>query len=214
MRLLSLSEGGGSAGLTAKEWCEKYNLIAATNAGMFQQDYRTHVGYMKVGSHINNGRKNEYQSVAVFGPLTKKLCAFRIFDVDSCEIDSVVDHYRSVVQNLRLIDRAGRGRLAQQPKRWSEAAFGEDRQGRALFVFCRSPYSMHDLNKMLMSLPIDLVCAQHLEGGPEAQLYVRWAQGELDLVGSYETAFNESDKNRIAWPIPNVIGVARKKPEP
>jgi hypothetical protein len=51
------------------------------------------------------------------------------------------------------------------------------------------------------------VAAQHLEGGPEAQLYINMGGTELEVVGSYETDFNESDDNDRAWPIPNIIGL-------
>ena len=33
--------------LTAKEWSERYNLSVVINAGMFQEDYSSNVGYMK-----------------------------------------------------------------------------------------------------------------------------------------------------------------------
>lgn len=69
---------------------------------------------------------------------------------------------------------------------------------------------MHDFNDLLLALPIDLQCAQHLEGGPEAQLYVRTDALELELVGSYETGFSPSDGNDAAWPIPNVLGLVRR----
>ena len=55
---------------------------------------------------------------------------------------------------------------------------------------------MHDLNNILLSLPIDLVCAQHLEGGPEAQMYVKVGKTEIEKIGSYETTFNEDDVNK------------------
>ena len=54
---------------------------------------------------------------------------------------------------------------------------------------------MYDFNKILLDLPIRLVAAQHLEGGPEAQLYARYGDWTIDAVGSYETGFYESDAN-------------------
>jgi hypothetical protein len=211
LRLLSASQTGEPTGLNAKEWCEKYNLAAATNAGMFQQDHSTHVGYMKSGSHINCPRKNSYKSAAAFGPLRKDIPLFRIFDLDVDNIDSIISRYTNVIQNIRMINRAGENRWSQQDREWSEAALGEDREGRALFIFSRSPYAMHDLNRILLSLPIGLVCAQHLEGGPEAQVYLRWGKTEVELTGSYETSFSEDDLNQIAWPVPNVIGIVPKE---
>ncbi|HEV2965243.1 MAG TPA: hypothetical protein VG649_25685, partial [Candidatus Angelobacter sp.] len=69
------------------------------------------------------------------------------------------------------------------------------------------PFSMHDLNRELLSSGIGLVAAQHLEGGPEAQLYLHVGKVEQEMFGSYETKFNPNDANPAAWPIPNVIGV-------
>ena len=211
LRLLSISQTGEPMGMNAGEWSEKYKLAAVTNAGMFQQDHSTHVGYMKSGGHINCRRKNDYKSAAAFGPLRPGLPPFRIFDLDVDNIDSIISRYANVIQNIRMINRAGENRWTSQPKRWSEAALGEDKEGRALFIFSRSPYAMHDLNRILLSLPIGLVCAQHLEGGPEAQLYLNWKSRKLELVGSYETAFTEHDDNQMAWPVPNVIGIVPKE---
>ena len=98
----------------------------------------------------------------------------------------------------------------QQNKKWSEAALGEDKEGNILFIFCRDPNSMHDFNDILLGLPIDLVCAQHLEGGPVASLYFSYRGIEINEVGSFETRVNESEKNDSALPIPNIIGVVRK----
>lgn len=69
---------------------------------------------------------------------------------------------------------------------------------------------MHDLNRELLRADIGLVAAQHLEGGPEAQLYVKVGKFELEFVGSFETGFNENDSNVVGWPIPNVLGVKRR----
>jgi len=212
LRLLSVSETGEPSGCTARQWCQKHNLVAAINAGMFMTDYRTHVGYMKSGDHINCASVNSYESVAAFARLRPDIPEYRLFDLDEIHLDSVNALYGGVVQNLRLIKRPRENRWSQQDRRWSEAAMGEDRDGNILFTFCRSPYSMYDFNHLLLSLPIDLVSAQHLEGGPEAQLYFNVGDREVELSGSYETGFMEGPGNLVAWPIPNVLGLVRKKP--
>ena len=66
---------------------------------------------------------------------------------------------------------------------------------------------MHDLNQELLASDIGLVAAQHLEGGPEAQLYLHAGETKLEMFGSYETSFREDDNNAVAWPVPNVLGV-------
>ncbi len=205
LALLSSSDGMK----TARHWCESEGLSVATNAGMFATDYRTHVGFMSERGHVNNPGWNHYQSVAAFEPVSDTAPRFRIVDLDGGELTAseVDERYACVVQNLRLIKHDGINRWSPQEKRWSEMALGEDSEGRALLIFCRSPYSMHDFSDILLSLPIDVVAAQHLEGGPEAQLYIDVGETQLEMFGSYETDFVENDGNDRAWPIPNVIGL-------
>ncbi len=197
--------------LTAQEWCEKYDLIAATNAGMFQQDFSTHVGYLRHDGHVNCARSaTKYLSAAAFNPIDTTQPPFRIFDLDATSLDHVKEQYQTVIQNLRLIKHPGRNTWSQQDKIWSEAALGEDKHGNILFIFSRSPYSMYDLNHILLKLPIDLVAAQHLEGGPEASLYLSHNGHLIERMGSFETAFMPFDTNEKFWPLPNIIGIVKK----
>ena len=211
LKLLSASETG-SEYLTTRQWCEKYNLAAAINAGMFMTDYQSNVGYMKNFEHLNNQQIHpEYQSVAAFNPKKSNFPPFKIFDIDEESIQDIITNYNTVIQNLRLIKGPGENRWYQQPKKWSEIALGQDKSGKVLFIFCRSPFSMHDFNNLLLKLPINIVCAQHLEGGPEAQLYLKYEDTKIEFFGSYETDFREDDSNDHSWPIPNVIGIIEKK---
>jgi len=210
MNLFSSNQLGVPSNRSVGQWCHDYGLVAAINAGMFATDHRTHVGYMRNGDYVNSPDVNKYQSVAAFSPRREGLLPFRIFDLDEIAIAAINEDYTVVIQNLRMIKRPGQNRWEQQDKQWSEAALGEDKFGRPLFIFCRSAYSIYDFNQILLSLPLDLECAQHLEGGPEAQFYLRHPKIELDYVGSFETGFAESDSNHIAWPVPNVIGIVPK----
>ncbi len=208
--VLARSNSERKANYTARKWCEKYDLTAAINAGMYAEDHSTHIGYMKIGDHVNNGRvvKRDYRSAAAFHPLKDDLPPFRMFDLDETPMDSVRAGYGTVIQNIRLIKRPGENRWPIKPDRWSEAALGEDKDGFMLMIFCRSPYTMYEFNEILLSLPIDIVAAHHLEGGSAAQIYVRHGDTELELTGSYESNFLENDANRSNWPVPNVIGIS------
>src|SRR5215212_10652494 len=55
------SEAGASR--TAAEWCGAKRFSVAINAGMFQTDQRSNVGYLRHGKHLNNRRWNDYRSV-------------------------------------------------------------------------------------------------------------------------------------------------------
>ena len=121
----------------------------------------------------------------------------------------IINDYESVIQNLRLIKRPGENRWPQKKKVWSELALGEDKDGNILIIFSHSPYSMHDFNNILINLPIDIQCAQHLEGGPEASLYLKSEHIELKYMGSYESFFFDNS-NLQFWKIPNIIGVKKK----
>ena len=213
LELMGVFQTGESASHTAREWSQKQKYAAAINAGMFQIDGKTHLGYLRSRDHVHNGRLNGYQSVMAFDPREpNKVPAFRMFDLDSPGVDlqAILADYASAVQNLRLVKRPGLNQWAQQGREWSEAAVGEDSDGRLFFVYSRSPFSMHDLNQELLGAGIGLVAAQHMEGGPEAQLYVHAGDTELEMFGSYETSFKENDQNSAAWPVPNVIGVRQR----
>jgi hypothetical protein len=212
LEFVGLSQTAGTSGSSAREWCRAHGLTACINAGMFAVDYKTHVGFLRFREHVNSSRVNGYQSVAAFDPKVAGAAPFRIFDLDAAGVsmERILGDYASAVQNLRLIKRTGSNRWSQQPTAWSEAALGEDAEGRILFILSRSPFSMHDLNRELLAGGVGLVAAQHLEGGPEAQLYVKTGSVELELFGSYETSFRENDANASPWPIPNVLGVRPK----
>jgi hypothetical protein len=54
----------------------------------------------------------------------------------------------------------------------------------------------------------------YTEGGPQAQLYVKAADKEFEFVGSYEVASSDANKGSLSWPLPNVVGIAKRKLEP
>ena len=210
LEVLGTSRTGESTGHTARDWCQRHNLTAAINAGMFGTDLKTHLGYLRYREHVNNSRQNNYQSVAAFDPRDSAgVSRFRIFDLDApgVTLQGILKDYASVVQNLRLVKRPGQNQWGQQGRKWSEAALGEDRDERILFIFSRVAFSMHDLNQELLASDIGLVAAQHLEGGPEAQLCLLTRETKLEMFGSYETSFREDDNNAEAWPVPNILGV-------
>jgi len=208
LRLLNASGFPDGRSLTARAWAERYDLVAAINASMYQTDHRTSVSLMRSPEHVNNPHLSKDMAVLAFGPKRPGLAPVALIDRECDDWGRLLEDYASAVQSIRMVSCRGRNVWTQQPKRWSTAAIGIDRAGRPLLIHVRSPYSVHDLIAMLTALaPLDLSRAMYVEGGAESQLYVRSGSAELEYVGSFE----ETGGNSRAWPIPNVIGVARKR---
>lgn len=172
LRVISTETTGDGRGRSLDAWCREFGLVAAINAGMYQEDGRTHVGYCKVDGRVLNPAVNRYRSALALDPVRAGRPPLRIFDLDETPLDSVTASYRTVVQNLRLIKRPREARWSEGTEPWSEAALAEDSRGRALLMHCTRPLSMHVFNRLILSLPLDVMCAQHLEGNFPAQLWV------------------------------------------
>ena len=212
---LSVTSHGGEP-RSARAWGDQFGLVAVINAGMYDVDRRTHMGYFRLGDHANNAvwTPRRYQQVACFEPREPGLPRFALMDLDRHEPASFADRYGIVVQNLRLIRKPRENRWFDETRPWSEACLGEDAQGRQLWIYCRQPLVMRDFNEILLGLPLDLVAAQHLEGGVQAQLWVALA----DLLGAgnlsaLPTEWPTGQLTGAGWPIPNVLGLrARSSP--
>jgi hypothetical protein len=200
---------------TAGAWADTKGFVAVINAGMYQSDGVSNVGFLRHGRHSNNGHWNTYQSVLAVGSAEARVDAnvadAVILDRDAPDFAARSAGYETLVQNLRLIKAPGVNVWQENARRWSEAAIAMDRQGRILFLFTRTPYEMIDFNRRLLALPLEIVRAMHVEGGPEASLSVRAKGLKLDLAGSFETSFRENDGNAVQWVLPNVIGVREKR---
>jgi hypothetical protein len=190
---------------TAAEWSKDFRLAVVINAGMYEGDFSTHTGYFRSDQHVNSKRwVGKYQSVLAFGAP-----GLVMIDRDVAEPVFEPAKYSVVIQNLRLIKGPGKNVWPRSDKMWSEAALAVDRRGRLLFLFSRSPLTMHDFNEKVLALPLEITRAQHAEGGPEASLSIHAAGIDLDLSGSYETGFNENDDNLRQWSIPNILGCSK-----
>ncbi len=195
---------------TVSDWCRDYKMVAAINAGMYLTDYKTNVGYLRNGNYVQNKKWNrKYLSVLAFNPKVPGIAPAVLVDVDTQDPGRILDklnNYESVVQNLRLLKGNGVNVWGLSEKRWSESAIGIDQQGRILFIFCRSPYTMRQFNDMIKSLGIGVTRMMHLEGGPIASMSIRSAAISLDLAGSFESN-SDSEGSGSQLPVPNVIGV-------
>lgn len=208
--LLNASAPGQDQPLTARAWCEQAGLAAAINASMYQTDFKTSVGLMRTAEHVNNAHLGKDRAVLAFDRADDGVPPADIIDLTCQDFAALRARYRTLVQSIRMVSCTGENRWQQQPRKWSTAAIGIDKHGRVLFMHCRSPYTTHDLIEGMLALPLDLAKAMYVEGGPEAQLYLRSGDFELERVGSFETGFMETNANTAAWPVPNVVGIVRR----
>lgn len=195
---------------TAKQWANSHELIAVINAGMYQGDFKTNVGYMKNYDLVNNGRVNKDNTILAFNRKDENVPAIQIIDRTCQDWTTLKNQYNSLTQSIRMVDCNQRNKWSRQPQKWSMVVIGMDQSGNALFIFTRSPYSVHDFIDILLDSPLNLHNLMYLEGGPEASFYLNHGGKEVGKFGSYETGFNENDSNDRFWPIPNVIGIRKK----
>jgi hypothetical protein len=212
-KLLSASEHDNYL-KTAKQWTNKFGLLATINASMYlATDFNKSTGYMKNFNHVNNAHINRtFGAFMVFGPMDSSVPEVQIVDRHvQKNWKSLIKKYDTVVQNYRMINPKQQNVWRQSSNIFSIAAVGMDRSGNVLFIHSRSPFTVHDFNEVLLSLPINIYNAMYVEGGPEASLYIKINETEMNEVGSYETGFNENDDNNSAWLIPNVIGIVKRR---
>jgi hypothetical protein len=194
---------------TAAEWARERHFTVTINAGMYEKDFRSNVGYLRDGAVLNQKSwKANYQSVLVFKPKEKGLPGVALIDREAPDFEARVAKYDAVVQNLRIVKGPPAVSVwSANKKKWSEALIAQDDKGRLLFAFSRTPYELAELSAKVLALPLGVVRAMHVEGGPEASLSIHAKGVSEDFAGSFETGFFADDSNAHQWPIPNVIGV-------
>jgi hypothetical protein len=207
-RLLNASAQAKSERKSAKDWVLGNGLVAGINASMYQKNNLTSVSYMKTHDHINSAWVSKDRAFLAFDPMDKTKPSAKLFDRDCENFEKVRQQYKSLIQSIRMVSCKGENVWAQQEKKWSTAAIGMDSKGRMLFIHARSPYSTHDFINILLTLPIDLKRAMYVEGGKDAQLYINTGKDEFEFLGNYTTAVDGTNGNSIAWPVPNLVGIA------
>ena len=210
LRLLNASSIKDGIPLTPKQWCRQNGLIAAINPSMFQADYKTSVSLMRTQTHTNNPRLSKDMTILAFDRLSPDVPYVKIIDRQCEDFQFWRKKYRTLVQSIRMISCKGKNVWKQQQQKWSTAAIAIDRQSNILFIHVRSWYSTHDLNNVLLKLPLNISIAMYTEGGPQAQLYINTGKKEFEFVGSNERSLPQTKDVQIAWPLPNVIGISAR----
>ena len=213
-RLLNVSAIENGLPMTPRQWCRQNNLVAAINPSMFQTDYKTSVSLMRTRTHINNPRLSRDMTILAFNRLSKDVPQVKIIDRQCEDYEFWKKKYGTLIQSIRMISCKGKNVWNPQPHRWSTAAIAVDGHDNVLFIHVRSPYSTYDLINVLKKLPLDISRAMYTEGGSQAQLYINAGSREYEFVGSYDTAASVTEEGSISWPLPNVVGISKRKLHP
>ena len=214
LKLLSASAFEKGRPLSARQWSIQHGLVAAINASMYQEDYRSSVSLMRTKAHINNPRLSKDMTILAFDRKTAEVPLVKMIDRQCEDFKVWRKKYTTMVQSIRMISCTGENVWTKQPQKWSTAAIGVDDRDRVLFIHVGSPYSTHDLINILKKLPLNISRAMYAEGGPQAQLYINIGEHEHEFIGNYEIEIQGQVKKFISHPVPNVVGIslkARKK---
>jgi len=214
LRLLNASRFENGVPLTPKQWCRQNGLAAAINSSMFQTDYKTSVSLMRTKGHTNNPRLSKDMTILAFDRQDADVPRVKIIDRQCDDFQFWQQKYGTLVQSIRMISCTGKNVWKPQARRWSTSAIGIDGQHRILFIHVRALYDTHDLINILKKLPLNLSRAMYTEGGPQAQLYINSGVKEFEFAGSYETSSMQNNDRAIPWPLPNVVGISKRKLHP
>ncbi|MBK9517551.1 MAG: phosphodiester glycosidase family protein [Anaeromyxobacter sp.] len=207
LTLLNASAPGEERPRTVRDWAFRAGASAAINASLYQADWRTATGLMRSRGHVNHTRVGKDRAVLAFDPLAPGVAPVKLVDLDCEPLEEAARTYAGLVQSIRMVSCERKGVWAPSARRFSTAAVGVDGAGRLLFIHARSPWPVHLLVAALLAAPIDLRQAMYVEGGPEAQLYVRGGGTELTRVGASEHGLEAAVGH---LPVPNVLAVIRR----
>ncbi|MFP4516719.1 MAG: phosphodiester glycosidase family protein [Desulfovibrionales bacterium] len=209
LTLLTASEQK-SASLSLKQWAARHGLVAAINASMYQDNYTASTGYMKNFDHNNNPSINSrFGAFLVFNPKQEDLPPVRIIDRQHHpDWRELIAKYNTVVQNYRMISAAGANLWPASDQRFPVAAIGMDTSGNILFLYCPVSISVHELNRIVLDLPLSLTALMYAEGGPVAGLYIDPAGLENGSTARQSVLFEGNSK---IYPVPNVLGIVPRK---
>jgi hypothetical protein len=210
---LVLSTESDSSQRTITEWCEYRGFVAAINAGMYSlQDHLSGRGFTKNYSHINNAvYKDDFNALAAFNPVSASDPKFIIIDKANQDWKNLVEQYQSVFQSIRMIDNNGYPVFWKNKKELfcSMSILAIDKERNVLFIFARSPYSANDMIKFMQRPELNIRTAMYLEGGPEANIYIKTDSIPLVKFGSYISDTYPTDTNNTLIKMPIILGVKR-----
>ena len=184
------------------QWAHDYALLAGINASMYLKDGITSTGYLREKEHVNNPRIHQrFGAFFVAQPKKQGIPSAAILEREDPNLQEKLAQYDLVIQNFRLIGQGGQILWPKSGPLHPIACVGQDKDGKVLFILCKIPTTAHALAEELLKLPIKLSQAMYVEGGLEAELFVRGVN-----TASEERYFPFL---KIHPALPNVLGLRK-----
>ncbi len=196
----------------APEWARDFGLVAVVNASMYEPSGQS-VGLMINGASVNQAHElTKMGGYFAFSPRRADLPPVAAVgrDCPGADVAKLRADYAVVFQNYRLLDCDGRPLAWKEPRVFSAASIGVDKDGRVVFAHSRAPYAMTEFAKLVAAPELRIAQMFYVEGGPEASLYVHAGGVDVRAIGDYEKTFLRRDDNLEFWELPNVLGVVAK----
>lgn len=199
--------------LSLGQWADSHDLVAAINASMYLPDGVTSTGYMRQDDYINNKRLGRrFGAFFVAGPRVEGLPRADILTRDDPRWQELLDQYRLVIQNYRMINDERRILWSPGGPLYAISAVAEDGEGHILFLHCREPLEAYNFAHALLHLPLDVRTVMYVEGGLQAGLVIRSPGLHQELRGRHLADFWVTGNVRAQ--LPNVLGIRRRHTPP
>lgn len=215
VKLLSASLLGLKANPPAHQWATDHGVTVVVNAGMYQKDHASSVGYFRVGKRMNNRhRHRQHKSLLVSGPRKPGLPPVALLDADCDDLWKKAEDYDNVVQGIRMLSCKGNNVWKPGGRAYQQVAVGTDGKGRLLFVYRRAPATSHQFVEQVRSAGLGIRRMMYLEGGAEVSLFIRSAKAEIRLGGMKNllTELWDNGSEATYLPLPNVIAIKSRSP--
>lgn len=193
-----------------QDWSNTYELSAVINASMYLPDGVTSTGYLRNHEHTNNAHIGKrLGAFFVASPYNSTLPNADLLDRTSDNWEILLPQYKIVVQNYRVISANRQCLWSTKKVIHSIAAVARDGKGYLFFIHTRYPISDVDFGNLLLSLPIDIRIVMYVEGGSQAGLLINTSNFKQLWMGKHPV--NILSINNTSIPIPNVIGIKKRK---
>lgn len=192
-------------------WAESIpDALVLINSGQFYPD-DNYIG-LQIKNGVNLGTKihPNWKAFLLSGGKPGDLTAKQTVIVDSnrSAIDPENTGYRYILQSFMLLDKNGVPRVKKTRRLASRTVIAEDGQGRMLVFFVPGACTLYELALLIKESNLSVQEAMCMDGGFEAQIYVRKNSGDLVLFGSWvvneEKQYNQ---NLFRLPLPAVLAL-------